>query len=461
MRDILLIDDDAEVLQSLAKALSPLVQGLSLCAATSATEGLKLLTSENPRVVVLDLCLDPRASTESGFSALREIRALDPHARVIVLTGHGSTVNGVRALSLGASSFLEKPIDPAHLAALVKDAAAQAELRREHARLATRAVSPAQELLCGRSVAVESLRERIAFLAATPQSVLILGETGVGKGVCARAIHELSARRSGKFVHYQPHFGGGDIVHSELFGHVRGSFTGATESRRGLALDADRGTLFIDELDEVPLETQVRLLDLIQEKRVRALGSDSLQQIDCRFIAATNRDIAEAVATGKLRRDLHFRLGQSTLHVPALRERLEDIPNLVELFLRRLRERESLNVFEASRQVLEGFAGRLWEGNVRELQAATETAAYHAHFAGRTVIEPLDVEGPSRASHYPVAAASDSGLTLHEQVELFKSEIIERALAQAGGSQVQAARVLGVDRGLLRRALARSGCRNA
>lgn len=455
MREILLIDDDAELVQSLARALSPLVGRLVLCAAASAAEGLKLLESESPGVVVLDLCIEARAGVESGFSLLREIRARSPHSRIIVLTGHGSTEHGVRAMALGASSFLEKPAELLHLTALIKDAAAQAELRREHARLLVQAGSLAQELLCGQSRAVQALREKLAFVAATPQSVLVVGETGSGKGLCARVIHEMSARCSGKFVHYQPHFGGGDIVHSELFGHVRGSFTGASESRRGLVLEADRGTLFIDELDEVPLETQVKLLDLVQERRVRPLGSDAAQQVDCRFIAATNRDIEEAIALGKIRKDLHYRLGQCVVAVPPLRERLEDIPALVDLCLRRLRERELLNVFEASREALSGLAGRRWDGNVRELQAVVEAAAYKAHFGSRSVIELQDLGAAGRVAADRGPEQILQSAPLHEQVEQFKSEAIARALDQTGGNQVQAARLLGVDRGLLRRALSR------
>ncbi len=453
MREILLIDDDAELVQSLAKALSPLVGRLSLCAASTSSEGLKLVESESPSVIVLDLCLAERGGVESGFSLLREIRARSPHARVIVLTGHGSIEHGVRAMSLGAASFLEKPAELSHLAALVKDAAATAELRREHVRLLSRPGGAAQELLCGSSAVIEELRKKLLFIAATPQSVLILGETGAGKGLCARVIHELSARSAGKFVHYQPHFGGGDIVHSELFGHVRGSFTGAAESRRGLVLEADRGTLFIDELDEVPLETQVKLLDLVQERRFRALGSDAAQQVDCRFIAATNRDITDAIGSGKLRKDLHYRLAQCVVHVPALRERAEDIPALAQLFLQRLRERDLLNVFEASAGSLAELARRRWEGNVRELQAVVEAAAYRAQFAGRSVIELSDLAaaGSARA---PSSAQNSS--SLHAQVEQFKAEAIARALEQTSGNQVQAARLLGVDRGLLRRALANS-----
>ena len=154
---------------------------------------------------------------------------------------------------------------------------------------------------------MQQLREQLQFLAISDQPVLICGETGVGKGLCARAIHRLSNRRSGNFVHCHPNFGGGDLVQSQLFGHKKGAFTGATESRRGLVLEAHRGALFIDELDEVPHQTQVTLLDVIQEHRVRAVGSDAFETVDCRFIAATNRPLDESLTSGRVRRDLHRR----------------------------------------------------------------------------------------------------------------------------------------------------------
>lgn len=450
MSDILLIDDDGELLQSLARVLSPLVAPLTLLAATTAGVAHATFTQYRPRVVVLDLCLDEKRGVESGFELLSQLLAMDPTTRCIVLTGHGSLSHGVEALSRGATSFLEKPTEPAHLAAIIADAASQAELRRELARVSAQLREAHTHELSGRSHHVVSLRQQLAFIASNRLPALLLGETGTGKGLCARIIHECSPQRDGKFVHYQPNFGGGDIVQSELFGHVRGAYTGAVDVRQGLALQAHRGTLFLDELDEIPLAVQVRLLDLVQERRVRAVGADQFSPLECKCIAATNRPIEEALETGKIRRDLYHRLAHAIIKLPPLRERLEDIPDICEAALRSLRKRDNLNVFEVASSVLDYLSTQTWPGNVRELQATIETSAYKAHFHGRDIIELQDLPTLSGVCH-EVRAGS-----LHEQVELLKTRLVQDALREFGGNQVQAARALGLDRGTLRRLMTRA-----
>lgn len=449
MGDILLVDDDSDLLQSLVRALSPLVAPLKLLGATSAGVAHALFTKHRPRVVVLDLCVDEKHGVDSGFQLLSQLHTIDSTSRCIVLTGHGSLSHGVEALSRGASSFLEKPIEPSHLAALIADAASQASLRRELERVSARLTEAHTHELSGRSRHVVSLREQIAFVASNRLPVLLLGETGTGKGLCARIIHECSPQKIGKFVHYQPNFGGGDIVQSELFGHVRGAYTGAVEVRQGLALQAHGGTLFLDELDEIPLAVQVRLLDLVQEKRVRAVGADQFSPLECKCIAATNRPIEEALETGKIRRDLYHRLAHSTISLPPLRERLEDVPDICQASLDSLRKREDMNVFDIAPEVLEYLMTQPWPGNIRELQATVEAAAYRAHFHRRETIVVQDLQ---RGSGMPrdVKVA-----TLHEHVENLKVRLAQEALREHNGNQVQAARALGLDRGTLRRLIAR------
>ena len=450
MFDVLLVDDDGELLQSLARAISPRISPLRLSGATTLSGARELVQAHKPSVIVLDLCIDEKEGVESGFELLSLCRNIDPTSRIIVLTGHGSLAYGVRALTLGAASFIEKPAEPEHLAAVINDAASQSQLRREYEKLSNEATVSALQVLAGQSDAMKTLRDRLAFVATTPQPVLLIGETGTGKGLCARVIHECSARRLKRFIHYQPNFGGGDIVQSEVFGHVKGSFTGALEARQGLAVQADQGTLFLDELDEVPADAQVRLLDLIQEQRVRAVGSDSFKKVDCRCIAATNRPLDEALASNKIRRDLYHRLAYNVLHLPPLRERLEDIGDLCEETLRTLRTKEVVQVFEVHPDVIQRFQAMAWTGNVRELRAVVENAAYHAHFKGRACIAPEDVQS------FGASAPSREERSFHEQVECFKAQLIEHALQRCGGSQVQAARMLGVDRGTLRRIVARA-----
>lgn len=450
MSDVLLVDDDGDLLQSLARAIAPRIAPLTVVGATTVTMGLELFQKHRPPVVVLDLCIDERRGIESGFEFLREVKSIDPSSRCLVVTGHGSISHGVRALQLGAASFIEKPADPEHVASIIVDAAAHAELRRAFDKTRQKDEDSAVSALIGRSDVMRGLREKIAFIATTQQPVLILGETGTGKGLCARLIHEYSPQRAGRFVHYQPNFGGGDLMQSELFGHVRGAFTGALESRTGLALEAHDGTLFLDELDELPPEIQVRLLDLIQERRFRPVGSDSFRKVNCRFIAAMNRPLDEALEGHKLRRDLYHRVAHSVLHLPPLRERVEDIPDLCEATLTSMRSRELVRVFELSSDVEDYFKSCLWPGNVRELHAVVENAAYHAHYHGRSFITRQDLSSthgtPSR----------HETLSFHERVERFKSDLVEEAIARCEGSQARAARMLGLDRGTLRRIVGRA-----
>lgn len=455
MKDVLLIDDDGEMLQSLARAISPLIAPLSLCGAGRADAALQTVEAEQPKVVVLDLCLDEKMGVESGFQLLDAILKHSTSTRIIILTGHGAASNGVRALTKGAASFVEKPVDPAHLAALVIDAARQSHLWREYERLRVERNAPLASQLVGCSAAMHRLREELSFAASTQQPVLILGETGVGKGLCARILHEMGATASGKFVHYQPNFGGGDLVQSELFGHVKGAFTGADSVRRGLALEAHGGTLFIDELDEVPLETQVKLLDLIQEQRVRALGSDSFQPVKCRFVAATNRAIDSALEEGKIRRDLYHRIAHCVLQIPPLRMRLEDIPVLVETKLSDLRSQEALNVFEIDSAAVHVLQQHTWPGNVRELQAVVTRAAYRARYSERSVIECDDLRLVDGAVQRDGTDSSSIGVTeaedFHTAVSAFKAKLVRDALVRSGGNQLKAAAELGLDRKTLRR----------
>ena len=451
MFDVLLVDDDGELLQSLVRAVSGRVAPLRLRGATTARGAEEEFSRHRPRVVVLDLCIDEKRGVESGFELLSTCRTIDPSSRIIVLTGHGSLSHGVRALTLGAASFIEKPVEPEHLSAVIRDSASQADLRREYERGSHDVVSTSTLQLVGQSRAVTSLRERISFVGTTPQPVLILGETGTGKGLCARLIHESSRRRANKFVHYQPNYGGGDLAQSELFGHVKGAFTGATDTRVGLALEADQGTLFLDELDEMPGEVQVRLLDLVQEQRIRAVGADAFKKVNCRCLAATNRPLDEALASNRIRRDLYHRLAYNVIHIPPLRERVEDIPLLCEAFLGIMRSRELVQVFDFKPAALDCLMQDRWPGNVRQLQAVIENAAYHAHYNRRSVIDLVDFGGLQGARETIVDPSFQS------QVERFKLGLVEDAIRNSNGSQVQAARALGLDRGTLRRILSRAG----
>jgi DNA-binding NtrC family response regulator len=450
MSDILLVDDDVELLQSVMRILQHKLDGRKIIGVSSSEKALEVISKDRPLVAIVDLCLDESVGIDSGFSLIERCRSLDGDLRILVLTGHGSVANGVRAMTLGASSFLEKPVDPDHLAALVRDALNQGELRREYYRLKEHRDTDLTKALCGSSDAIKKLREDILFAAATSLPVLILGETGTGKSLSARLIHEHGKRCSAKFVHYHPNFAGGDIVQSELFGHRKGAFTGAVESRRGLVIEADKGTLFIDELDAVPSDTQVLLLDLLQERRVRPVGADSFSTVDCRFIAATNKPIDEALSSQTLRQDLYHRMAHCVIELPPLRSRKEDIDELVRAALSQVQKQESLNVFECSPDALELLQQYDWPGNVRELVGVVQVSAHRAQFRGRSFISSEDLtirmSEHSKGDETPARQGD-----FHAQVESFKRKLIAEALVDSRGNQVQAAQALGIDRGTIRR----------
>jgi two-component system C4-dicarboxylate transport response regulator DctD len=449
MSTALIVDDDFEAGQSLARLLKSFVVDLDVAAVSSAAKAKALVANQAPQVAIVDLCLEQTQGVESGFSLIAELLALDPSMRVIVLTGHADVAHGIRALQLGAASFLEKPADPPHLIALVKDALNQSQLRRAYQALRDKPSSDLQQRLCGESMAMQKLREEVLQAAQTNQAVLRLGETGTGKGVAARAIHDFSRRARNPFVRYQPNFATPDLVNSEIFGHSKGAFTGAAADRLGLLKEVGQGTFFLDEIEELPLETQVALLGSLQERVFRAVGSNREQIIECRLICASNEDPLAAIENGRLRRDFYHRLAHCLIYLPPLRERLEDIPELTSHLLDRLRAKEETSVLGIATDALHSLQSYAWPGNVRELEACIENAAYRAQFKNRTTIKAEDLKFVTAAQH------SSTALSFSEQIELYKKKLLQDSLLAHGGNQLQAAKALGMERSTLRRILAR------
>ncbi|MCI5064524.1 sigma 54-interacting transcriptional regulator, partial [bacterium] len=302
----------------------------------------------------------------------------------------------------------------------------------------------------------------LRFLAGTVQPVLIEGETGVGKSLCARLLHQLSKRQSASFVRYQPGLSTSDVLASELFGHEKGAFTGAEDTREGLLLRAHGGTFFLDEIDGLPLETQTALLGVLQEKRFRRMGADTETAVDIRFITATNAEAEKLVDEGKMRSDFFHRIAHGRVYVPALRERLGDIPLLVENLSCRLEQEERIQSLEWSERAIEKLLAHQWPGNIRELEGVIEGASAHACFYGRHEVLPEDVtlhsinprtQDAVQQSALSVEENPSPQETLHSQVALFKKNVVKRVLEENGGNQAQAARSLGIDRTTLRRIL--------
>lgn len=444
--NVLLVDDDSDVTLSLARALKATALPAKIHIASNALQAQKLFDSEHPEAVVLDLSLDDSIGVESGFQLLREIQAADNTTRIIVLTGHGSLEHGIRSLREGAASFLEKPAHIEHLDALLRDSITQARIRRSYEQIRSEHI-PASKLI-GTSRAIQEVREAIQYVATTNQAVLINGETGTGKGLTARVIHEESARNNKHFVRYQTTHTTSDLTNSELFGHKKGAFTGADEDRLGLLHEAEGGTLFLDEIDELPHDTQVMLLGVLQEKEYRPVGSNKVEKADFRLVTATNADLSQCLEEGKLREDLYHRIAHVVIELPPLRERIEDIAPLSEHILQELQEREGLQVFEVGKEATELLQSHQWPGNIRELQANVEGAAYHAQFKKRRVITPEDIR-------LRTSKRKESDKCFREQVEDFQQKLVREALQKTGGHQIEAAKELQMDRSSLRRILAR------
>lgn len=446
---ILIVDDDPAVARLTTRQLTQRDNAITCIVANSANDALALL-SHQPAVAVVDLSLNEELGPESGFKLIDSLLAHDPTLRIIVQTGHETADYGIRALQRGAASFVGKPSNPDHLFALVKDALQTSSLNRQYQQmLAESEQSYAVSGFVTQSERMASVLESIHYVAHNNLPVLILGETGVGKGFVARAVHKLSQRHARQFVRVQPNFSNYDLLSSELFGHEKGAFTGATSERSGLIEDAHMGTLFIDEVAELSQDVQLMLLETLQEKSFRRIGSSKEKKVDFRLISATNVTLAELQSSNKLRSDFFHRIAHSKIEIPPLRERTEDISLLANFFLEKLQVQEDVIVQGFSPQALSTLENYRWPGNVRELQAVVEAACYRADFRKKRHVEGADIEF--------IDLRPDSlGIgSFRQQVQSYEEKLVKEALAHFEGNQSKAAESLQMDRTSFRRILNR------
>jgi DNA-binding NtrC family response regulator len=391
-------------------------------------------------LVLTDLAL----AHGSGLDVLAHARQEQPGVPVVFLTGRGTIDDAVRAMKLGAFDFLQKPLDAERLVLTVEKATDAGRLQREAFLFRReRALRGITRPMVGESPAMRVLEDQIARLAATDTTVLIVGESGTGKELVARALHEASTRAARPFVAVDCGALEGNLLGSELFGHTRGAFTGASEARHGLLEEAHRGTLLLDEIANLPLDLQARLLRVLQERRVRPLGGNQEREIDVRVVAATNRDLARSVGEGRFRQDLYYRLAVVTLEVPPLRDRPGDIPLLVRHFAQKVGVRVGRPEITVAPDVLSEFERYPWPGNVRELSNAVE----------RAVI--LATDDVVRRAVLPSVLPRSGGVEpLDAAVTRAEVDAIRRAL-RASRSRSEAARRLGISRRALYDKLAR------
>jgi two-component system nitrogen regulation response regulator NtrX len=444
---ILLVDDEANIRRMLGALLRN--EGFTVTEAASGNAALLLLDQTDPDVVLLDLMMPPGPD---GLETLTRMRDRGRTAPVIMMSGKAQLTDAVRAVKLGAFQFLEKPLTLEAVLVTVRSALelnrTRAENRALHAELARRGT------LIGSGPAMQQVRALIARVAPTEARVLITGESGTGKELVAAAIHEESRRKGRPFVTVNCAAIPRDLVESEMFGHERGSFTGATERRIGRFELAHGGTLFLDEVGDLSQEAQAKLLRTLETGELQRIGAETVTHIDARVVAATNRRLDDAVSNGGFREDLFFRLNVFPIHLPPLRERLEDLPALVAHLAQRVRPRHAATFTAVA---LETLASYSWPGNIRELANLVERLSI---LSGPVVDAPAVrqvLRGPSSS---PLSAGSPPvqlGRPLNEALDEFERSFIGAALAQADGNMAEAARILQTDRANLYRRMRRLG----
>jgi len=445
---VLIVDDE----QSLARSAKAFLadHGYEAEVAGTGEQALDLLATLQPDVVFADV----RLPGMSGLDLLKRIRAFDPVIPVVMLTAYGSIEGAVEAVKLGAFDYVKKPVDLEELKLLADRARETRLLKQELSYYRRRATTDVGfEGLVGESQALHAVLERARQVAALDETppVLLTGETGTGKGLLARAIHVAGPRAAKPFIEVNCTALPATLMEAELFGHERGAFTDAKESKPGLMEAAEGGFLFLDEIGDVDLAVQGKLLRAIEERAVRRVGSVRERKIDVRIIAATNRDLERAVGEERFRKDLYFRLAVIVLDVPPLRQRGEDALLLTEYFLRTFNAKYGKVVRELSRAARELLLSYPWPGNVRELSHVIERAVLWSR--GPTLdVEHLSLTRPVGSTDHGNAAKPDAA-TLPQ----WEKTMIEQALRDAGGNQTKAAQRLGISRDTLRYRLKKFG----
>ncbi|MGA9528794.1 MAG: sigma-54 dependent transcriptional regulator [Terriglobales bacterium] len=447
MSTILIIEDEAKLRRLLELNLGE--EGFKTLSAGDAETGLKLLASEPVHLVLTDLKLPGMSGLDFLHTAKRENAALP----IVVMTAFGSVETAVEAMKAGASDYVLKPFSLAEIRMVVRKELDHSRLQEENRSLREALGQKySHPNIVARSPKMQEVLATVERVAPTNSTVLLGGESGVGKDLIARAIHEKSRRAAGPFVKINSTAIPESLLESELFGYERGAFTGATTSKPGKFELADKGTLFLDEIGDVPATTQVKLLRVLQEREFERLGGTRTVKVDVRLLAATNRDLRAALEQGTFREDLYYRLNVVPIDIAPLRERKEDVPDLANLFLARFTKdsgREIRGIKPAAMQML---LAHYWPGNVRELQNVIERACA---LAAGPELEAGDIQLDLPRNR--AAASGDRFLPEGMTLDQWEDEMIREALKRASGNKSQAARLLGLSRNALRYRLSKIG----
>ena len=432
---LLLVDDDEEIRSQMKWALT---QDYEVLEAEDRPSAWRAFMEHKPAVVLLDLGLPPHTGTpEEGLAALDEMLAANPLAKVIIASGQSDKSNALQAVGRGAYDFLCKPVDTAELGIILKRAFYLADLEREHHQMRQQLDIGGFEGMTGVSPCMQEVFTAIRKVASADVPVLVLGESGTGKELAGLALHRCSHRKAGPFVAINCAAIPEALLESELFGHEKGSFTGAHVQRKGRIEGASGGTLFLDEIGELPLSLQVKLLRFLQEQTIERVGGRASIMVDCRVVAATNSDLKKAMGEGRFREDLYYRLAVVVLNLPALRDRGEDVLLIARQLLQRQSAAAGKTKLDFSQGAVEALRAHSWPGNVRELENRIKRAVIMAESNALTAVDLELISGGGQ----PMAIR-----TLKEAREATEREVIEQALRRHRGKISAAAEELGISR---------------
>jgi two-component system nitrogen regulation response regulator GlnG len=459
---ILIIDDEKDVHYSFKRLLQN--DPMEILTAESGDEGIKQAKKHSPDLIVMDI----RMGNQSGLDTLKELRQLNPRHVIIMMTAYGTSQTAIEAMKLGAYDYVLKPFNIPQLKDLLTRALAVAASRAEAVAAATKpSVDDARQTIVGNSLAMQDVYKLVGQVAPTNATVLLTGESGTGKELVSRALHQNSPRTGKAFIAINCAAIPENLLESELFGHEKGAFTGAMTQRIGKFEQGDGGTLLLDEIGDMPLSTQAKILRVLQEGEISRVGSNQSIKVDVRMIAATNKPLAAAVAKKEFREDLFYRLNVVQIHLPPLRERIGDVPLLVNYFINRFRLKHLNAPSQISVEAVACLEKYSWPGNVRELENCVQRAMVLA--SGSTIqVDNLPLEitrwtagGPRPTEGAPeelsleqaldalfAASRNDPEFKLLDRME---KEMIVRAMRETGGNQLKAAEILGITRATLRK----------
>ncbi len=444
---IIIVDDELAIRQVLTSNLEK--EGYSIENYGDAESAFERLSKGDVDIAICDI----RMPGMSGIELMDKILKLGIDTSFLLMTAHASVDTAIEAMRLGAFDYMIKPVHTEEVLHQIKQICDLRGLRTENRLLRSLVLGDSEDECILDSEPISEIHRMVEKVANTESTVLITGESGTGKGVIARRIHKLSERFNAPFIPVNCGSIAENLMESEFFGHVKGAFTGADRAKKGLFLEADKGSIFLDEIGELPLHLQVKLLHVLESKEVRAVGSEKVRKIDVRIITATNRDLGEMVARGEFREDLYFRLNVFHVHIPPLRERQRDILKLAYFFIRRDADRfahgKKLNIDPDAENALIGYD---WPGNVREVENVIARALILAE-GDFITIDDLPAHISNILSGFESENAMKAGLSLKEQVKIFEHNLIMRTINEMDGDRSAAARKLGIGTSTLYRKL--------